>query len=46
MKCAPLLREAMWSMVSELRSGIGFDHVACTEENLERFERAWRRAAR
>ena len=28
MKCASALREAMWSMVSETRSGIDFDHVA------------------
>jgi len=41
MKCASLLREAMWSMVSELHSGIDFDYVAYTEENLDRFERAW-----
>ena len=41
MKCASLLREAMWSMVSELHSGIDFDYAAYTGENLERFERAW-----
>ena len=41
MKCASLLREAMWSMVSELHSEIDFDYVAYTEENLERFEKAW-----
>ena len=41
MKCASLLRESMWSMVSELRSEIDFDYVAYTKENLERFERAW-----
>ena len=41
-KCASLLREAMWSMVSELHSEIDFDYVAYTGENLERFERAWR----
>ena len=41
MKCASLLREAMWSMVSELHSAIDFDYVAYTEENLDRFERAW-----
>ena len=41
MKCASLLREAMWSMVSELHSAIDFDYVAYTGENLERFERAW-----
>ncbi|MDE0460199.1 MAG: phosphotransferase family protein [Chromatiales bacterium] len=46
MKCASLLREAMWSMVSELYSGIDFDYVAYTEENLERFERAWETLAR
>ena len=41
MKCASLLREAMWSMVSELHSEIDFDYVAYTSENVERFERAW-----
>lgn len=41
MKCASLLREAMWSMVSEHHSTIDFDYVAYTEKNLERFERAW-----
>lgn len=41
MKCASLLREAMWSMVSEIHSRIDFDYVAYTAENLERFERAW-----
>ena len=46
MKCASLLREAMWSMVSELHSEIDFDYVAYTEENLERFERAWEALAR
>ena len=46
MKCASLLREAMWSMVSELHSEIDFDYVAYTGENLERFERAWETLAR
>ena len=46
MKCASLLREAMWSMVSELHSEIDFDYIAYTGENLERFERAWREVAR
>ena len=46
MKCASLLREAMWSMVSELHSDIDFDYVAYTGENLERFERAWEALAR
>jgi thiamine kinase-like enzyme len=42
MKCASLLREAMWSMVSELHLQVDFDYVAYTAENLARFERAWR----
>ena len=42
MKCASLLREAMWSMVSELHSEIVFDFASYTEENLGRFERAWK----
>ena len=42
MQCASLLRESMWSMVSELYSTIDFDFVAYTTENLERFEVAWR----
>lgn len=41
MKCTSLLREAMWSMVSELYSQLDIDYVAYTRENLERFERAW-----
>jgi exoribonuclease R len=30
MQCASLLREAMWSMVSELHLGAGVDYVAYT----------------
>ena len=41
MKCASLLRESMWSMVSEIHSTLDFDYVAYTTENLQRFERAW-----
>ena len=41
MLCASLLREAMWSMVSESRSTIQFDYVSYTDENLRRFEAAW-----
>ena len=41
MKCASLLRESMWSMVSEIHLDIDFDYVAYTAENLERFERAY-----
>ena len=42
MKCASLLRESMWSMVSEIHSTLDFDYVAYTTENLQRFERAWK----
>jgi len=42
MKCASLLREAMWSMVSEIHSRLDLDYVAYTTENLERFEQAYR----
>jgi thiamine kinase-like enzyme len=39
MKCASLLREAMWSMVSELHLDTpGVDYEAYTAENLERLE--------
>jgi thiamine kinase-like enzyme len=41
MLVASLLREAMWSMVSELHSTVEFDFVAYTAENLARFEGAW-----
>jgi thiamine kinase-like enzyme len=41
MQCASLLREAMWSMVSELHlNAPGADYVAYTTENLERLEAA------
>jgi thiamine kinase-like enzyme len=41
MKCASLLREAMWSMVSEIHLTIDFDYHAYTAENLARFEQAY-----
>ena len=41
MRCASLLRESLWSMVSETRSTIDFDYVAYTEENLQRFDAAF-----
>lgn len=41
MKCASLLRESMWSMVSEQTSKIQFDYASYTRENLLRFERAY-----
>ncbi len=40
MKCASLLRETMWSMVSEITSDIDFDYAAYTAENLARFRAA------
>lgn len=41
MAAASLLRETMWSMVSEIHSTLDFDYVGYTEENLTRFERAY-----
>ncbi len=41
MKCASLLRETMWSIMSELYSTIDFDYVTYTDENLQRFENAY-----
>ncbi|HHI71855.1 MAG TPA: choline kinase, partial [Rhodobacteraceae bacterium] len=41
MKCASLLRECMWSMVSELTSTLDIDYAAYTAENLTRFQRAY-----
>ena len=41
MQCASLLREAMWSMVSELHLDVpGVDYVAYTNENLAMLEAA------
>ncbi len=37
MKCAALLRETMWSMVSEAISALDIDYAAYTAENLTRF---------
>ena len=36
-----LLRETLWSMVSELHSTIDFDYAAYTADNLARFLRAY-----
>ena len=38
MKCASLLRETMWSMVSEITSKIDFDYSKYTKDNLKKFE--------
>lgn len=40
MKCASLLRETMWSMVSEVTSTLDFDYAAYTSDYLGRFEAA------
>ena len=37
MKCASLLRETMWSMVSEFTRRFQFDYVAYTSDYLARF---------
>jgi thiamine kinase-like enzyme len=41
MKCASLLRETMWSMVSEIHSQIDFDFVHYSQENLAAFHSAY-----
>ncbi len=38
MKTASLLRETMWSMVSEITSKIEFNYVEYTSDNLKKFE--------
>lgn len=42
MKCASLLRETMWSMVSEHYSELDFDYQKYTNKNMARFERAYK----
>ena len=41
MKCASLLRETLWSMVSEITSHIDFDYGAYTAVTLDRFENSF-----
>ncbi|NHB78136.1 choline kinase family protein [Rhodobacter calidifons] len=41
MKCASLLRETLWSMVSELTLTLDFDYAAYTAENLAAFDAAF-----
>ena len=41
MKCASLLRETMWSMVSEITSKIDFDYSKYTDKNLEKFNNSF-----
>jgi thiamine kinase-like enzyme len=41
MKCASLLRETLWGMVSEIHSTLDFDYGAYTSDYLARFERTF-----
>ena len=41
MKTASLLRETMWSMVSEITSKLEFDYGEYTQENLSKFNEAF-----
>jgi thiamine kinase-like enzyme len=41
MKCVSLLRETLWSIVSEIHSTLDFDYVRYTGKNLSRFEDAY-----
>ena len=41
MKCVSLLRETLWSIVSEIHSTLDFDYVNYTSKNLSRFEKAY-----
>jgi thiamine kinase-like enzyme len=42
MTAASLLRETMWSMVSEIHSRVDFDYSTYTAENMARYEAAFR----
>ncbi len=41
MKCASLLRETMWSMVSEIYSTLDYDYTAYTADYMDRFARTY-----
>ncbi len=41
MKCASLLRETMWSMISEMTSTLDFDYGDYTDKNLDRYAGAY-----
>ena len=41
MKCASLLRESMWSMVSEITSSLDFDYASYSKENLSNYRQAY-----
>lgn len=40
MKCTSLMREALWSMTSEIHSDLDFDYAAYTSENMDRLNAA------
>jgi len=41
MKCISLLRETLWSIVSEIHSAIDFDYESYTDKNIARLEQAY-----
>jgi thiamine kinase-like enzyme len=41
MKCVSLLRETLWSIVSEIHSTLDFDYVGYTGKNLVRLEKSY-----
>jgi len=41
MKCVSLLRETLWSIVSEVHSTLDFNYVNYTKKNIDRFETAY-----
>jgi thiamine kinase-like enzyme len=41
MKCVSLLRETLWSIVSEIHSSLDFDYEDYTAKNISRFENAY-----
>jgi thiamine kinase-like enzyme len=43
MKCASLLRETLWSAVSEIHSTLDFDYEGYTAKNVARFDEAYSR---
>ena len=43
MKTASLLRETMWSMVSEITSKLDFNYGEYTSDNLTKFNNAFER---
>lgn len=42
MKCVSLLRETLWSIVSEIHSSLDFDYINYTKRYLDRFEDSYK----